>query len=53
MKLRQSYSAAASYTDAQVGRVLEALDQAGLANNTIITFHGDHGQSTYLTEYRE
>ncbi|KAK7097562.1 iduronate 2-sulfatase-like [Littorina saxatilis] len=42
-KLRQSYSAAASYTDAQVGRVLQALDQYGLADNTIITFHGDHG----------
>ncbi|KAL8598684.1 hypothetical protein ACOMHN_033249 [Nucella lapillus] len=43
LKLRQSYSAAASYTDAQVGRVLYALDVLGLANNTIITFHGDHG----------
>ncbi|KAK7097566.1 iduronate 2-sulfatase-like [Littorina saxatilis] len=43
LKLRQSYSAAASYTDAQVGRVLQALDQYGLADNTIITFHGDHG----------
>ncbi|XP_076467521.1 iduronate 2-sulfatase-like [Babylonia areolata] len=43
LKLRQSYSAAASYTDAQVGRILHALDQFGLANNTIITFHGDHG----------
>ncbi|KAK7097565.1 iduronate 2-sulfatase-like [Littorina saxatilis] len=42
-KLRQSYSAAASYTDAQVGRVLQALDQYGLADNTVITFHGDHG----------
>nr|KAG5709286.1 hypothetical protein BaRGS_018038 [Batillaria attramentaria] len=43
LKLRQSYSAAASYTDAQVGRILQALDQYGFANNTIITFHGDHG----------
>ncbi|KAL8621043.1 hypothetical protein ACOMHN_040568 [Nucella lapillus] len=42
-KLRQSYSAATSYTDAQVGRVLKALDDYGLADNTIITFHGDHG----------
>lgn len=43
LQLRQSYSAAASYTDNQVGRILSALDKAGLANNTIITFHGDHG----------
>ncbi|XP_076447053.1 iduronate 2-sulfatase-like isoform X1 [Babylonia areolata] len=42
-KLRQSYSAATSYTDAQVGRVLQALDELGLADNTIITLHGDHG----------
>ncbi|KAK7114972.1 iduronate 2-sulfatase-like [Littorina saxatilis] len=41
--LRQAYSSAASYTDHNVGRVLQALDQYGLANNTIITFHGDHG----------
>ncbi|KAK7473861.1 hypothetical protein BaRGS_00034912, partial [Batillaria attramentaria] len=42
MKMIQSYSAATSYTDAQLGRVLEALDKAGFANNTIISFHGDH-----------
>ncbi|KAK7097570.1 hypothetical protein V1264_004525 [Littorina saxatilis] len=41
--MRQSYSAATSYTDALVGRVLAALDQSGFANNTIVTFHGDHG----------
>ncbi|KAK7097561.1 iduronate 2-sulfatase-like [Littorina saxatilis] len=43
LKLRQSYSAATTYTDAQVGRVLDALDKFGLADNTIITFLGDHG----------
>ncbi|XP_076442924.1 iduronate 2-sulfatase-like isoform X3 [Babylonia areolata] len=41
--LRQSYSAAVSYTDYQVGRVLHALDQYGLTNNTIVSFLGDHG----------
>nr|KAG5698520.1 hypothetical protein BaRGS_023223 [Batillaria attramentaria] len=51
LKLRQSYSAATSYTDAQLGRVLEALDKAGFANNTIISFHGDHGWS--LGEHEE
>ncbi|KAK7500511.1 hypothetical protein BaRGS_00008086, partial [Batillaria attramentaria] len=48
LKLRQSYSAAASYTDAQVGRILQALDQYGFANNTIITFHGDHARPNVL-----
>ncbi|KAK7103163.1 iduronate 2-sulfatase-like [Littorina saxatilis] len=51
LKMRQSYSAATSYTDAQLGRVLEALDQAGFADNTVISFHGDHGWS--LGEHEE
>jgi iduronate 2-sulfatase len=29
--------------DAQVGRVLDALEESGLAKNTIIVFWGDHG----------
>ncbi|KAK7098055.1 iduronate 2-sulfatase-like [Littorina saxatilis] len=43
LKLRQGYSAAVSYTDAELGRVLAALDQSGLTNNTVIAFIGDHG----------
>ncbi|KAK7097573.1 hypothetical protein V1264_004527 [Littorina saxatilis] len=43
LKIRQAYSASTSYVDAQIGRVLSALDQYGYANNTIITFIGDHG----------
>ncbi|KAK7477693.1 hypothetical protein BaRGS_00031077, partial [Batillaria attramentaria] len=42
LKMKQSYSAAASYTDSQLGRVLQALDEGGFANTTIISFHGDH-----------
>jgi iduronate 2-sulfatase len=41
--MRQSYYAATSYLDAQVGKVLAALDEHGFADNTIITFFGDHG----------
>jgi iduronate 2-sulfatase len=41
--LIHGYYAATSYMDAQVGRVLQALDKGGLAKNTIIVFWGDHG----------
>src|SRR5262249_28541493 len=38
-----AYYACVSYIDAQVGRVLEALDRLGLRENTIIVLFGDHG----------
>jgi iduronate 2-sulfatase len=41
--LRHGYYACVSYTDAQVGRLLDALDKEGLAENTIIVLWGDHG----------
>lgn len=41
--LIHGYYAATSYMDAQLGRVLEALDETGLAKNTIIVLWGDHG----------
>ena len=37
------YYASVAYMDAQVGKVLDALDQAGLTNRTIIIFTSDHG----------
>lgn len=39
----QAYYAAISFMDAQVGRVVAALDRLGLADNTIIVFTSDHG----------
>lgn len=42
-KLIHGYYAATSYVDAQVGRVVDALDASGLADETIIVLWGDHG----------
>jgi iduronate 2-sulfatase len=42
----QAYYASISFADAQVGRVVDALDRLGLAENTIIVFTSDHGYHT-------
>ncbi len=42
-ELRRAYYAAVSYTDAQVGEVIELLENSGLADNTVIVLWGDHG----------
>ncbi|KAK7096818.1 iduronate 2-sulfatase-like [Littorina saxatilis] len=51
LKMRQSYSAATSYTDTQLGILLDTLDREGFADNTIISLIGDHGWS--LGEHEE
>ncbi|MFO1484400.1 MAG: sulfatase [Verrucomicrobiaceae bacterium] len=43
------YYAAISYVDAQVGRLMAALDETGLAKNTIVVFWSDHGY--YMGEH--
>ncbi len=43
VNLVRSYLACTSFVDAQVGRITEALEKAGLADNTIIVLWGDHG----------
>jgi choline-sulfatase len=42
-KLRHAYFACVSYTDAQVGKLLDELEKQGLAENTIVVVWGDHG----------
>jgi len=42
-KLKHAYYAGVSYTDAQVGIVLDELDRLGLRTNTIVILWGDHG----------
>jgi arylsulfatase A-like enzyme len=41
--LVKSYLACTSFVDAQIGRILAALEETGLAENTIVVVWGDHG----------
>ncbi len=41
--MRQAYAASTSYMDAQLGRVVRALEQLGLADNTVVVVWSDHG----------
>jgi iduronate 2-sulfatase len=43
----QAYWASITFMDAQVGRVVAALDRLGLADNTIIVMMSDHGYHMY------
>jgi iduronate 2-sulfatase len=42
-EMRHGYFANVSYLDAQIGKVLEALDASGVAQRTTIVFLSDHG----------
>jgi arylsulfatase A-like enzyme len=41
--LTRSYLACTSFIDSQVGRIIKALDDSGLKENTIIVLWSDHG----------
>ncbi|MEM8687462.1 MAG: sulfatase-like hydrolase/transferase [Pseudomonadota bacterium] len=44
-KLRAAYYATVSYLDHLLGRVLDGLEEAGLAGNTLVLYTSDHGFS--------
>lgn len=41
--LKHAYLACVSYVDAQIGKMIAALEEAGVRDNTIIIVWGDHG----------
>eukprot|EP00971_Amphidinium_carterae_P088535 1751818-Amphidinium_carterae.1 len=46
---RRAYYASVAYTDHNIGKVLGALDEMGLRNDTAVVVFGDHGW--HLGEY--
>jgi choline-sulfatase len=42
---RHAYYGAVSYIDDQLGKLLEALELAGLSDNTVVVFLSDHGEA--------
>ena len=49
-KMVHGYYACVSYVDAQIGRILDALEESGVADETIIVLWSDHGYK--LGKYR-
>lgn len=43
--VRRNLYAAASYVDAQLGKMLDALDELKVTNSTLVVSFGDHGQN--------
>lgn len=43
LQVRKAYAACVTYADAQVGRILQSLEQSGQMDNTMIVLWGDHG----------
>lgn len=42
-ELVRGYYASVSYVDTQIGKIMAAMHELGLAENTIVVFWGDHG----------
>ncbi len=43
LEVRRHYAACVSYADAQVGRLLDRLEELGLTDDTLVVLWGDHG----------
>ena len=43
-RARRAYYGEISYLDDKVGQIIEALDDAGMLDNTVIVFTSDHGE---------
>jgi len=43
MQAKRGYLACGRYVDRQIGKVLDALEEQGLADSTIVVLWGDHG----------
>ena len=43
LNLQRAYYACSSYIDSLVGQLLNKLEEVSLANNTVVSFLGDHG----------
>ena len=44
--MRRGYYAAIAYVDGLIGQVMGLLDELGIADNTVVSFTGDHGWNT-------
>ena len=45
LRMRRAYYAVTSYVDAKVGRLLATLGEIGVADDTLVVFTSDHGDS--------
>ncbi len=46
---QKGFAGLVAYTDKLVGRILDEIDELGLANNTIVVFVGDNGTDRVIT----